>query len=212
MASFLMIGGSGRTGGRVTRILAAAGHQVTIASRRPRAAEPGIEAIALDLTDPVDDALMTGIDGVVVSVEPPMDPAGADAVLHRGVAAVAEPAAASGAGVVLVSQIYVTRAEEHPEMAGIITARARGEEALRASGASYAIVRPSWLTDAPADGVRLEQGDTGDGRVSRDTVAGAVAAALVEPAAVCKTFEIFDDPSAPAPDWPTLFTRLTPDT
>jgi hypothetical protein len=76
-----------------------------------------------------------GIDGVVISVEPPVDRDGADALLHRGVTAVARLAAASDVQVVLVSQIYVTRAREHPEMAAIITARVRGEQALRESGA-----------------------------------------------------------------------------
>ncbi|WP_460611579.1 NAD(P)H-binding protein, partial [Hymenobacter terrigena] len=69
------------------------------------------------------------------------------------------------------SQIYLTRPAEHPEMAERIEARARGEAALRTSGAQYTIVRPSWLHDLPADGVRVEQGDTGDGRISRAAVA-----------------------------------------
>ncbi|WP_067574841.1 NAD(P)H-binding protein [Nocardia acidivorans] len=64
-------------------------------------------------------------------------------------------------------------------MAGIIRARRAGEQALRDCGAPYSIVRPSWLTDAPASGVHLEQGDHGDGRVSRETVAQAAVAALL---------------------------------
>lgn len=209
---FLVIGGSGRTGGRVVGLLASAGHRVSVASRRPGTPGPGIGTVALDLAGRVDEAVMDGFDGVVLSVEPPTDPEGAEAVLHRGVAVVAESAAESGRRIVLLSQIYVTRVREHPELAGIIGARARGEEALRVSGAPYAIVRPSWLSDRPAVGVRLEQGDTGDGAVSRDTVARAVVAALTDPAAVRKTFEVYDDPAAPAaPDWPALFSSLTTD-
>jgi hypothetical protein len=54
-------------------------------------------------------------------------------------------------------------------------------------------------------GVRLEQGDTGDGQVSRATVAQAAAAALDIAAARGKTFELYDDPTAGVPGWPALY-------
>jgi uncharacterized protein YbjT (DUF2867 family) len=164
----------------------------------------------VDLSAGFDAGLLDGYDGVVVSVEPPTDDRGAEAVMHHGVAAVGEAAARGGARVVLVSQIYITRAHEHPDMSGIILARARGEEALRASGAAYTIVRPAWLTSGPAAGVRLEQGDKGDGRISRASVAAASVAALVSPDAVGKTFEIYDAGGA-LPDWPAEFAALAPD-
>ncbi len=101
------------------------------------------------------------------SVEPPYDAAGAETVLHRGAARLAAAAAAVSTPFVLVSQIYVTRPDAYPAMAAVTEARARGEQALRDSGAPHAVVRPGWLHDGPAGGVRLEQGDTGDGPVSR---------------------------------------------
>ena len=116
-----------------------------MAGRRPRGVA-GAGTAVVDLAAGFDAALLDGYDGVVVSVEPPADDQGAEAVMHWGVAAVGEAAARGGARVVLVSQIYITRAQEHPDMAGIIMARARGEEALRASRAAYTIVRPGWLT------------------------------------------------------------------
>jgi uncharacterized protein YbjT (DUF2867 family) len=157
-----------------------------------------------------DAGLLAGYEGVVVSVEPPTDDRGAEAVMHRGVAAVGEAAARSGARVVLVSQIYITRAQEHPDMAGIIVARGRGEEALRASGAAYTIVRPGWLTSGPAAGVRLEQGDKGEGRISRASVAAAAVAALTSGDAVGRTFELFDSGTT-LPDWPAEFAALAGD-
>jgi uncharacterized protein YbjT (DUF2867 family) len=205
---YLVIGGAGRTGRRVADLLIEMGADVVIASRSP-GRTPGARLV--DLAKGIDPALLDGIDGVVVSVEPPADTAGAEAVLHRGVAALAQAAAGTGAQVVLLSQIYVTRTAEHPGMAGVILARARGEQVLRDSGAPYTIIRPSWLTDGPAAGVRLEQGDTGDGQVSRTAVAQAAAAALRSPAALGKTFELYDEPAAGTFDWPAAFARLTAD-
>jgi len=163
----------------------------------------------MDLARGLDPGLLAGIDGVVISVEPPADPAGAEAVMHRGIANLAALAAAREVPVVLISQVYINRTDEHPEIAGIIRARAAGEQALRGSGAPYTIVRPAWLTDAPGTGARLEQGDTGDGTTSRDTVAEAAVAALVQPAARAKTFELYD--GGTRADWPALFARLRAD-
>jgi uncharacterized protein YbjT (DUF2867 family) len=210
--TYLIIGGAGRTGRRVVDLLTGLGHGVVIASRHPRQARAArARTVAVDLAENADPALLDGIDGVVISVEPPVDTSGAEALLDRGVDRLARVAAKPGAQIILISQIYVTRADEHPDMAGIINARAAGERALRVSGAPYTIIRPSWLTDRPATGVRLEQGDTGDGRISRDTVAAAVVAALFCPASRGKSFELYDDPYGPSIDWETAFAGLADD-
>jgi len=197
---YLVIGGAGRTGSRVADELAKTGHEVIIASRHA-------SELTVDLAQDIDPAILDGVDGVVISVEPPANEAGANATLNHGVARLGQAAAGKGIHVVLLSQIYITRAAEHPEMAGVIRARAAGERALRDSGAPYTILRPGWLTDRPAAGVRLEQGDTGDGQVSRATVAQAAAAALAIAAARGKTFELYDDPAAGIPDWPALYSQ-----
>ncbi|MGW4247005.1 SDR family oxidoreductase [Nocardia sp. NPDC004722] len=202
---YLVIGGTGRTGRHAVDLLDNLGHEVLIGTRHPR----DERSVAVDLAEPLDPHLLTGIDGVIVSVEPPVDTAAADAVMNAGVRGLAELAAAQRVPVVLVSQIYITRADEHPDMAGIIRARGAGEQALRDSGAPYSIVRPSWLTNSPATGIHLEQGDRGDGRVSRETVAGTAVAALVHPEAHGKTFELYDGPT-PA-DWPAAFAALVAD-
>jgi uncharacterized protein YbjT (DUF2867 family) len=207
MSTFVVIGGAGRTGRRITERLTKGGHRVIVAGRGTH----GDDAVELDLTGRVDPAMFSGVDGIVVSVEPPRDAAEAEAAMHHGVAGIASAAAREDIPVVLVSQIYLTRAAEHPEMSERIEARARGEQALRASGAQYTIVRPSWLHDLPADGVRVEQGDTGEGRISRDAVADAVVAALFDPSASGKTFELYDDHDSPEPDWPTVFAALSAD-
>jgi uncharacterized protein YbjT (DUF2867 family) len=207
MSTFVVVGGAGRTGRRITERLTKGGHRVIVASRGPE----GDETLELDLVEGVDPALFSGVDGVVIAVEPPRDQAEAEAAMHHGVAGIGSAAAREDIPVVLLSQIYLTRAAEHPEMTTRIEVRARGEQALRTSGAQYTIVRPSWLHDLRADGVRVEQGDTGEGRISRDAVADAVVAALFDPSASGKTFELYDDPESTEPDWPTVFAALSAD-
>ncbi len=203
--SYLVIGGTGRTGRHAVALLRESGRETVVGTRRPR--DEG--SVAVDLSREPDPELLRGTDGVLISVEPPADDRGAEAVMHHGVARIAYAAAAQNIPLVLISQIYITRAAEHPEIAGIIRARAAGEQALRDSGTHYAIVRPAWLTNSPATGARLDQGDRGDGRVSRETVARAAVEALLNPAAHGKTFELYDD-SHPV-EWAGAFTELVPD-
>jgi uncharacterized protein YbjT (DUF2867 family) len=60
-------------------------------------------------------------------------------------------------------------------------------------------------------GVRGEHGDRGDGEIGRDDVAAACVAALGDRNAHGKTFELYADREASAPDWPAIFARLTAD-
>jgi uncharacterized protein YbjT (DUF2867 family) len=215
MTLFAVIGGAGRTGRRVADRLLERGHEVRIVSRHaPPQNRTGIYSANADLaTMPLDDPALADAAGIVVSVEPPCDAAGADAVVHRGVTTVAEAAARRDVLVVLVSQIYITRPGAYPAMAEVTRARGRGEQALRGTGAPYVIVRPGWLHDGPPTGVRLEQGDTGDGPVSRDSIADACVHALLTPSARALTFEVFDDAARPAAptEWPRLLAELSPD-
>ena len=211
MTSHLVIGGSGRTGRRVVERLQVAGQGVSVLSRRPRPVD-GVSALRGDLRHPAAwSAALDEVSGVVVCVEPPYDASGAEAVMHRGVADLAADAASRGVRVVLVSQIYVTRPQAQPAMALVTEARWRGEQALRASGAAYAVVRPGWLTDDSGTGFRLDQGDRGDGTTSRDLVADACVQLLLRPLDHPVTFEVFDDPAADM-DWPTALAALTRDT
>jgi hypothetical protein len=53
--------------------------------------------------------------------------------------------------------------------------------------------------------------DRGDGEIARDHLAGACVAALGDQDALGKTFELYADRDAPAPDWPAIFARLAAD-
>ncbi|KAL4457749.1 hypothetical protein ABPG75_012614 [Micractinium tetrahymenae] len=68
-----------------------------------------------------------------------------------------------------------------------------GEAAVRASGLPYCVLRPTGLTNESEPGeflVEASQGDRITGRLSREELAGMVAAALGTPAAANKTAEL----------------------
>ncbi|MFJ5776482.1 SDR family oxidoreductase [Streptomyces sp. NPDC093094] len=217
-----VVGGAGRLGTRVTRRLTEQGHRVRVVSRRPQSGRLplGVELHRADVryADSLTPALR-GCAGVVFTVEPGTADSGPDSpetTMHDGVRNVLAAATAQGERphVVLVSQIFVTR-REHPmnSYGRLLDWRLRGEDAVRASGLPYTVIRPSWLTDDAfaGAGVRLEQDDRGDGWVSRGAVAEACVQALRVPEAVGKTFELYNEPGEAPHDWSPLYRRLTPD-
>lgn len=127
---------------------------------------------------------------------------------------------------ILVSSAGVTRPgrpglnlEEEPpavrlndQLGGILTWKLRGEEAVRASGIPYTIVRPCALTEEPG-GQRLvvEQGDNLRGKISREDVATLCVQALEQPQACHVTFEVKAEDATGSVDWTTLFATLQPD-
>jgi len=91
--------------------------------------------------------------------------------------------------------------------------KAKGEQHLRASGVPYTIVRPGGLTDDEGEqaGLVFRQGDQDSGRISRSDVAAVMIAALDNPDALGKTFEVFSDKDAPVNAWRRGFSALSPD-
>lgn len=89
----------------------------------------------------------------------------------------------------------------------------KGENHLRQSGVPYTIVRPGGLTDKPggATGIRFQQGDQGMGSITRADVAAVVVAAVGEPSALGRTFEIRADDQLPAGAWRQQFPSLQAD-
>ena len=57
----------------------------------------------------------------------------------------------------------------------------------------------------------MEQGDTGEGRISREDVAEVCVRALAHDEARGKTFEIYNEPGPPPGDWASAFAALSPD-
>ena len=90
-----------------------------------------------------------------------------------------------------------------------------GENYLRGSGLSFAIVRPGHLVDDPGGtkAVQLGQGDTLSGSISRETVAEVCIAAcdLADDVSRELTFEVIEADGPPPADWRTIFGGLKAD-
>jgi uncharacterized protein YbjT (DUF2867 family) len=217
----VVVGGTGDLGGRVARRLDAAGATVCVASRDARGPAQGrIEYAKADVRDvksliPV----LRDADGIVISVESALtgeSDQNPERVHHDGlrnvVAAVGDRPRKPH--VVFVTQIYVTRGDSPSNpMGNLFSWRWKAEEALRASGLPYTIVRPSWLTGGPGASrhVRFEQGDTGDGQVARDDVAEVIAQSLWNAEARGKTFELYNDAGPSQRDFGADFATLRAD-
>ncbi|NBH03213.1 NAD(P)H-binding protein [Amycolatopsis sp. SID8362] len=171
MHTILIVGGTGKTGRRITRRLRAAGRPVRTASRTGG-------DIAFDLADPATWA--PALEGVTAAyvVEPTLQASG-----DRIPRFVAEAAAAGVRRLVLLSAGGVGEADDsHPLKAA--------EEAVRASGLDWTILRPDWFSQNFSEGPWLPAVlagtlslPTGDGRtpfIDAEDIAEVAAAALTE--------------------------------
>lgn len=214
-------GADGRTGRLVVRELLAAGHQVRALVRDPagHGFADGVEVVQADAREPANlGPALAGATALVIAIgAAPGDAANPpEQVDYRGVQNLATAAAAAKLGhVVLVSSAGVTR-DDHPlnrRFDNVLQWKARGEDALRASGVPWTIIRPGGLTgaDTGAGGIRLVQGDGGTGFIPRADVARIVVAALGEPTARGRTFEAYAAGGPPPADWAKTFNALVAD-
>ena len=137
---------------------------------------------------------------------------------YRGVRALAEAARAAGVSqFILVSSMGVT----HPDhqlnamLDNILSWKLKGEDAVRATGINYTIIRPGELTNEPGGrrGVRIMQGDPigGEGSVSRSDVAAILVSALGRDDLYGRTFEVAGDHAHRRIEWASLYNGLQPD-
>jgi uncharacterized protein YbjT (DUF2867 family) len=141
-----------------------------------------------------------------------------ESVDYAGVKALADAAKAAGVSqFILVSSMGVT----HPEhqlnamLDNILEWKLKGEDAVRATGINYTIVRPGALTNEPGGqrGVRIMQGDPpeGEGTISRSDVAAVLISALGRQDLFGRTFEIVGDNGSARIEWASLYNELQPD-
>ncbi len=222
----LVAGATGGTGREVVREALAAGHAVRVLVRdEARAREifgSSVEYAVGNVTDPASlQRAVQGIDYVVSALgsNTQNDPANKpEFVDYGGVKSLVE--ASVGAGVkhfVLVSSMGAT----HPDhmlnkmFDNILVWKLKGEDALRASGLRYTVVRPGGLRDSAGGqaGIRVMQGDPKDVRASipRADVAAVCVRALGRPDADRKTFEIVSGDAGAKVDWSTFFSGLAAD-
>jgi len=174
MSTYLLLGGTGKTGRRLATQLETAGHEVCVASRNPAAG-----GVRFDWDDPgTHGPALTGADGVWVV--PP-----AFRLDHAPqVGALVEKARAAGVARVVVLSARGGNLDPSSPLA-------RMEAAVVASGASYTIIRPTWFmqnfTESFFAPDILERGviaaPTGDGAVpfiDTEDIAAVAAAALTE--------------------------------
>ena len=124
----------------------------------------------------------------------------------------------SSAGVTRPNRPGINLEEEPPavrmneQLGGILTWKLRGEEAIKASGLTYTIIRPCALTEQPGDKVLYaEQGDNIRGQVSRNAIAKLCIQAINLPEAVNKTFEVREEDRQGDTEARELFANLQSD-
>ena len=222
----LVIGATGRTGREVIMKSLEAGYRVRALVRdEPRARTSFGGDVTLIVGDVrTGEGIAKAIDGVdfVISAlgsnvrnDPSNTP---ELVDYGGVRRLADQAAqAKVRHFVLVSSMGATH-RDHPlnrMYSNILIWKLKGEDALRASGVPYTIVRPGGLTDSRGGEFlpMMMQGDdlSRPGRIARADVAAIAVAALDRSDAKNKTFEVIASDATGRPNWKTLFGSLNID-
>lgn len=124
----------------------------------------------------------------------------------------------SSAGVTRPGRPGINLEEEPPavrmndQLGGILTWKLRGEDAVRASGIPYTIIRPCALTEEPGNqALVFEQGDNIRGKVSREDIAELCLTVIEQSHACNVTFEVKEANVEQSDNKETLFSSLKPD-
>jgi uncharacterized protein YbjT (DUF2867 family) len=198
----VVAGGHGKVALRLERLLAAEGHRVRALVRNPAhtgdVADAGAEPVVLDLEATTPDDLAAAVAGADAAVFAAGAGPGSGPARKRTVdlgAAVALIDACTATGVdryVMVSSIGAHAPGSGGAMRPYFEAKAEADDALRASGLAWTIVRPGSLTDEPGTGLVTATTTLGGrGPVTRDDVAAVLAATLTGGGLVGVTFELF---------------------
>ncbi|MFI1888380.1 NAD(P)H-binding protein [Streptomyces jumonjinensis] len=195
-----VLGATGATGRHVVEQLLALGHPVRGAVRKPdKAAKPaaaGVEFAALDLASPSRDRLMEVFDSTDVVINAAatrsMTKKQAELVDRQGIVAAID--AAASAGVKRWIQVSMMGSGDVSRLPRYLRATGHAKHAadlhLAASGMTWTVIRPPWLTDGPAGG-RITVGDqVPEGSLSRADLAAVVVAALDTAATYDRIFEV----------------------
>ena len=194
-------GGHGQIARRLARVLSQRGDEVVGLIRNPDQADDvrraGAEPVVVDLEHAsVADVAqaIAGADAVVFSAGagPGSGSARKDTMDYGGAVKLIE--AAQQAGIrryVIVSSMGAnTDAPGEDTFAVYLSAKGRADDAVRASGLDFTVVRPGGLTNDPGTG-RVTLGDgLRHGRVTRDDVAAVLAAVLDSPRTIGRTVDL----------------------
>ena len=165
-------------------------------------------------------AAFAGTDAVIsaVGARGAKGPDRPEAIDYEGVRNLVDAAvAARSRQFVLISSRSVTQPDNplNKLFGNVLIWKLKGEDALRASGVPYTVIRPGGLTNGPGGNLDLvfEQGDTvrAQTTITRADLARIAVQALRYPEARNRTFETSAQPGAPVTDWRAKFAALRPD-
>lgn len=221
----LVAGATGQTGQLIVRELLASGYEVRALVRDTTKARQTlgekVDLVQGDIKDPATlTAAFAGTDAVIsaVGARGAKGPDRPEAIDYQGVKNLVDAAvAARSRQFVLVSSRSVTQPDNplNKLFGNVLIWKLKGEDALRASGVPYTVVRPGGLTNGPGGDkeVVFEQGDTVSAQttITRADVARICVQALQYPEARNRTFETSARPGTPVTDWRAKFAALRPD-
>lgn len=221
----LVAGATGQTGQLIVSELLASGYEVRALVRDTAKARKvlgdQVELVQGDVKNPATlTAAFAGTDAVIsaVGARGAKGPDRPEAIDYEGVKNLVDAAVtARSRQFVLVSSRSVTQPDNplNKLFGNVLIWKLKGEDALRASGVPYTVVRPGGLTNGPGgeQQVVFEQGDTvrAQTTITRADVARICVQALKHPEARNRTFETSARPGPPVTDWRAKFAALKPD-
>jgi uncharacterized protein YbjT (DUF2867 family) len=209
MSTIAIAGGHGKIALILGRLLVERGDTVRGLIRNPDQADDlravGIEPAIADLESESDIAsAIRGADAVVFAAG--AGPGSGDArkktVDLGGAVKLVEAAKAEGVSrYLIVSSMGADKAPEDGAegFGAYLQAKFEADEAVRASGLDYTVVRPGGLTDDPGTGLVTIAEDTGRGKVPRADVAAVFVACLDTPSTIGQSFDLIGG-TTPIPD------------
>jgi uncharacterized protein YbjT (DUF2867 family) len=210
MTMIAIAGGHGKIAQILGRLLAERGDTARGLIRNPDQADDlraaGIEPVICDLEGDGDvAAAVRGADAVVFAAG--AGPGSGDArkktVDLGGAVKLVEAAKAEGVSrYVIVSSMGAEKApaDGSEGFGAYLQAKFEADEAVRASGLDYTVVRPGGLTDDPGTGMVTIAAETARGQIPRVDVAAVLLACLDTPSTIGQSFDVIsgDTPIADA--------------
>ena len=194
-------GGHGQIALRLARVLAARGDEAVGLIRNPDHAddvkEAGAEPAVVDLEQASEDEVARAIDGAdavvfAAGAGPGSGPARKETMDYGGAVKLIEAAKQAGISrYVIVSSMGADASASGDDTFSVyLRAKGRADDAVRASGLDWTVIRPGGLTNDTGTG-RVDLSANGPrGQVPRDDVAEVLAAVLNAPNAVGKTADL----------------------
>jgi uncharacterized protein YbjT (DUF2867 family) len=200
MSTIAIAGGHGKIALILGQLLAERGDTARGLIRNPDQADDlraaGIEPVICDLESDGDvAAAVRGADAVVFAAG--AGPGSGDArkktVDLGGAVKSVEAAKAEGVSrYLIVSSMGADKApaDGTEGFGAYLQAKFEADEAVRASGLDYTVVRPGGLTDDPGTGLVTIAADTGRGQIPRADVAAVLLACLDTPSTIGQSFDL----------------------